>query len=483
MDSDTQKAIVAETGLTPVDVDLLTFRDLERFESLRHHTRVVLHLQINKQRPAGRDLRSGQAIIMVTASLMFVLATMGLAIDFGWCYFLKMRVQTAADAAAVSAAVYAKSHGDTCGTISCGVSYTCVGTTPPTTSLQAGCLYATADGPPSMSATLIENNTAPPGVTGNTPSLWIKATVTTTRPNNFLFSAGFATATIAAQAIAAVTLIAPTSCIYVLNATANQALSITGTSSLSASSCGTYVNSSSASALNVTGSSTVTASGGGKIYVHGSTYIGGTSTITPTAITGAASVSDPLAALAAPTVPATCDSTNYQITNSNTATINPGTYCGGISAIGNSTLNLNPGTYILNGGGLKVSNSSHLNGTGITFFNTGKFGNVAAPVLITGNPVISLSAPTSGAYKGIAFFQDRTVYYSTSNAIANSSTVNITGTYYFYSTAMSLTGNVATPVFAAFIVDTLAITGSSQLKNDTAGTYTGLVQSSTTIIQ
>jgi hypothetical protein len=420
---------------------------------------------------------------MVTASLMFTFATMGLAIDLGWCYFLKMRVQAAADAAAVSAAIYAMRHGDSCATLSCGVSYTCAGVTPPTTALEAGCLYATADGPPSMSATMIANNTTPPGVTGNTPSLWIKATASTTAPNNFLFTAGFRTATIAAQSIAAVTVTPASACIYVLGSTANQALSVTGTSSLSASSCGVYVNSSSTSAIYVTGSSTVTASGGGKVYVHGSTYIGGTSTISPVAITGAPAVADPLASLTAPTVPALCDSTNYAITNSNTATLNPGTYCGGISVIGNSSVTLNPGTYILNGGGLKVSNSAHLTGNGVTFFNTGKNGNVAAPVLITGNPTVNLSAPTSGTYQGIAFFQDRTVYYSTSNAIANSSTVNITGTYYFASTAMSLTGNVSTPVYSAFVVDTLTISGSSQLKNDTVGTYTGLLRPTASIIQ
>jgi hypothetical protein len=433
--------------------------------------------------PVHFNPRSGQAIIMVTSSLLFTFSVMGLAIDLGWCYFLKMRVQTAADAAAISAAVYAKNNGDACGTVSCGVTYTCAGVTPPTTSMQAGCLYATLDGPPSMTATMIENNTAPPGVTGNTPSMWIKATVSTTSPNNFLFSAGFASATITAQAIAGLSSQPSTSCVYVLDATAAGALSVTGNSTLSSSSCGVYVNSSSATALNVTGSSNVTASSGGKVYVHGNSNITGTSTVTPTAITGSASVADPLLTLAAPSFTASCGNTNYAIASSSTATLNPGTYCGGMSITGNSTVNLNPGTYILNGGGLKIGNSAHVYGTGVTFFNTGKFTYIAAPVLITGNPTVTISAPTSGTYKGISFFQDRTVTYGTSNAIANSSTVNITGTYYFPTTAMALTGNVSTPVYSAFVVGTLNITGSSQLKNDSTGTYTGLSKTVSTLIQ
>jgi hypothetical protein len=102
-------------------------------------------------------------------------------------------------------------------------------------------------------------------------------------------------------------------------------------------------------------------------------------------------------------------------------------------------------------------------------------------VSITGNPVVTLSAPTSGTYEGIVFFQDRT--YSTAATIANSSTGNITGSYYFPDANFSFTGNVDTPTYAAFIAKTITIAGSSTLKNDSTGSYTGLAQTPGTLIQ
>jgi hypothetical protein len=423
--------------------------------------------------------RSGQAIVMVTGSLLFLFAVMGLSIDLGWAYFLKTRVQTAADAAAISAAVYALNHGESCATVTCGTVYNCAGVTPPTTSLQAGCLYATQDGPPSMTATMIENNTTPPGVSGNNPSLWIKATVSTTAPNLFLFGSGYTTASIAAQAISGVTTLPPTSCVYVLSPNAASALQVTGTSNLTTSGCGVYVNSSSSTALVVSGSSSITAT---TIQVVGGSSIAGSSTTHPAVTTGAGSVTDPLASLPAPTFSG-CDQTNYSIGNGKTATLNPGVYCGGISIGGAANVTLNPGNYILNGNGLTVSNGATMNASHVMFYNTATSGNTPKPISITGSAVVNLTAPNSGTYQGIAFYQDRTLTYSTANTIANSGTGNITGTYYFPTTAFNFTGNTSTPVYAAFVAKTIAITGSSSLKNDTTGTYTGLTSSKATLIQ
>ena len=47
---------------------------------------------------------------------------------------------------------------------------------------------------------------------------------------------------------------------------------------------------------------------------------------------------------------------------------------------------------------------------GVMFYNTGVSGYTAAPITITGSAsVVNMSAPTSGTYQGIAFFQDRSV--------------------------------------------------------------------------
>ena len=45
----------------------------------------------------------GQAIVMVTLSLMAMTGMMGLAVDLGWSFFVKKEAQAAADGAALAA--------------------------------------------------------------------------------------------------------------------------------------------------------------------------------------------------------------------------------------------------------------------------------------------------------------------------------------------------------------------------------------------
>ncbi len=397
-------------------------------------------------------------------------------------------MQTAADAAASAAAVYALNTGDSCMTITCGVTYTCAGVTPPTNSLQAGCLYATADGPPVFAASLIENDGAhpPAGLTGNTPTMWVKATVTTANNHYFLYLSGFHSASILASAIAGTRTLPAGACIYVLSPGASKALTITGTSSITTSSCGVYINSNASGALYLNGSPYLGATGGGKILVNGgdSISVGGHAlpdpSPAPTLHSGP--VSDPLSSLPAPTYSG-CDHTNYSLDHSHTDALTHGVYCGGISITGNASATLGPGIYILNGGGLTVSNSASLSGTNVMFFNTASGGQVAGPVAVTGNGTVSLTAPNSGTYQGIAFFQDRLINYAAVNTISNSGTGSITGTYYFPTTAFNFTGNTATAVSSAFIAYTMTLGGSCTLQSDTTGSLTGLARASAGMIQ
>ena len=426
-------------------------------------------------RPKSR-WRRGQALIFMTMSLIFLFAMTGLSVDLGWAYYLKSRVQTAADAAASAAAVYAKYRFDTCATVSCGVVYTCAGVNPPTTSLQAGCLYATADSPPSINATMVENNTVPPGVSGNAPAMWIRATASTTAHNFFLFGSGFTTATIAAQATAGLTTVPAASCVYILHPTASGALTSGGSSQLTATGCGVYVNSSSATALKMTGSSRITASA---LQVVGGTSIGGSASASPTATTGAPAITDPFATLPAPTFSG-CNQTNYSISGGS-ATLSPGVFCGGISISSGATVTLNSGIYILDGGGLSVSNSSQLTGSNVMFYNTATGSHTIAPISLTGSSVTTLTAPASGTYRGVVFFQDRNLTYATANSV--SGTADITGTYYFPTTSFSYSGNSSTAVKAAFVVNTLSMGGNSSIEQDGVGGVTGLARTTATLIQ
>jgi hypothetical protein len=251
---------------------------------------------------------------------------------------------------------------------------------------------------------------------------------------------------------------------------------MTGASTLSATNCSIYVASTANDAVEIYGTSSISAN---RVIING-TYVdpAGTS-ISPAPVTG--TVTDPLANLPAPTFSG-CNYTDAWYYNGATATLNPGVYCGGITA-SDATLTLNPGTYILNGDGLIVENSGSITGSGVFFYNTGVNGQIAGPVTITGSGAVNLSAPTSGTYEGILFFQDRSVTYTTANSVSNAGGGTMTGTFYFPTTAFTFAGSSAVSIYDAFVVNTLTITGASYLKQDTTGTYTGLTQSSAALIQ
>ena len=410
---------------------------------------------------------------------------MGLAIDLGWGYYKRGTGQAAADAAALAAATYAQSNGYSCGTngVICGSTTTCANppVTPPTNDLQAGCLYAQANGylnGGSTSVTLTGNTTAPPGVTGNAPAYWVQANISETVAGGFgLFGSHLSSLGLNATSIAGVTVTPPAGCIYILSTNAANALQLSG-SSTATSSCGIFINSNAHPALSVTGSSTLHST---QILINGGTYtVGGSAVLSPTPNTSGGSVTDPLSSLEMPSVGG-CDFTNYTVTGSAHITINPGVYCGGIRITSSSVVNLNAGIYKLNGGGLSVGGSSTLNGTGVMLFNTGQNGFTPTAISIDGSSVMNLSGPTSGTYQGMLFVQDRNISYSGTNQITGSSSSSYTGTLYFPSTALNYAGS-SSGTFTALIAKTLTLTGSSTIRNDPTGSHTGLAHKLTSII-
>lgn len=439
--------------------------------------------------PHKTTKRSGQAVILITMSLFFIFSVMGLAVDMGFSYMKRQNLQAAADSAALAAAAFASKTGGTCTTsVPCG-NYTCANpiVTPATTALQAGCAYASANGfvnggnGGKQIVTMSGNTTAPanaPGMT--TATYWVKATISEKMPGLFMYWAGYRTDNVAVEATAAIASNTSTAgnCIYVLNPTAASSLLINGSENITGD-CGIYVNSSSQTAAVINGSNTINVS---QFKIVGNYTNNGSNSLTPSPTIGAAAVADPLASLPAPTYSNTCDQTNYSLNSSGTATLNPGVYCGGITINGSYTVTFNPGTYILLGGGFNNNGSSTLNGSGVFFYNTYNSTYAAAAVTFNGSATINLTAPTSGTYKGILFFQDRSIAYGAFTDNFNGSSSGTTGTLYFPTTALIYNGS-QTAQFQAVICSTLTFNGSTNLKKDTTGTYTGLAKSSVGLIE
>ena len=144
--------------------------------------------------------------------------------------------------------------------------------------------------------------------------------------------------------------------------------------------------------------------------------------------------------------------------------------------MGNNTYNFQPGTYILVGGGLTTQDSnSSITGSGVTFYNT--FGDTNkgtysySPVNINANSVVNLSAPTSGTYTGILFFDDRSAPTDNKCTYCDNygggSTAVYQGTIYNKNNGITMYGNSAvSAAYTMVVADTLNLIGTSGFNND-----------------
>jgi hypothetical protein len=91
-----------------------------------------------------------------------------------------------------------------------------------------------------------------------------------------------------------------------------------------------------------------------------------------------------------------------------------------------------------------------------------------------------MSAPASGTYEGILIFQDRS--QSVGGTVNGSNTSSVTGTLYFKDANLTYTGTT-TAQFTALVADTITMVGTTNIKSDSYGTYTGISLAKATIFQ
>jgi len=354
--------------------------------------------------------------------------------------------------------------------------------------------------------TMLANNTTP--VSGAAVNYWVTATVSEKRSLSFLQAIGFTTMYVGASATAGAISSGSgaAGCMYVLDHTASPGLYLNGAKL--AMDCGIYINSSNSSnafqlnsaaaylcfehpadsscestpvPLNMVTGAKIDCSGCG---CKTDSYYGSqnpSNTVQCSDPSYGAAVADPLASLPAPSYSG-CNQTNYSWSNIGTApTLNPGVYCGGIKLTGGTTV-LNPGTYILNGGGIEIAGANTtVSGNGVFFYNTSN-GYTAGPLLMSGQPTVTLTAQTSGAYQGILFMQDHNVCPSTQHAINGNTNIKYNGTIYLHCTSSSYvaqnmlyTGESTSGYYSALVADTIQINGMSNLVLDpTGGQNTGI---------
>lgn len=205
----------------------------------------------------------------------------------------------------------------------------------------------------------------------------------------------------------------------------------------------------------------------------------GSVTVNPTPVTGIVPTADPLASLVPPTPSGSGGCTTLNVTTNKT--IAAGNYCGvsingsvnvvfsggnytfgsgGLSINGSNTITFNASEYMMNGGNLTTNGSNTINGTGDLFYTTG-----GGSVTFNGSSTVNLSAPTSGTYEGILFYQDRSD--SAGATVNGSNGSKYTGAMYFPAATLTTNGsNTATATATVLVANKIIFNGSGSFGDD-----------------
>jgi hypothetical protein len=345
----------------------------------------------------------GQIAVLSLVTLPALVGAMGLSVDMGRLYLAKRRLQIAADAAAMEAAREHQRNNDAV------VAATAVASAARNAVEAALGQNVAVHHPPETGSRA-----------GDTD--FVEVVVTQDLSLRFMRYLTVAPVSLTARAVAGIVSRTP-ACVCVMDPQQNQALDLRANAQLTATGpgCEVVVASDRARALNVANTACVT--GMETVTVRGD-YRG--TCIDPLPETGSAPSCDPN--LSPPAVPGGCDQNNLLV-SSGLRVLSPGVYCGGIRVTGGS-VTFTPGLYILRGRGLVVSGGA-LSGVGVTFYST--HNNNAFGRLVVDAGTILLSAPVTGPFANVLFFQDPAAPSTATNQITGNGgqVYTFTGTLYF----------------------------------------------------
>ena len=358
-----------------------------------------------------RKRESGQALVFGVAALgIALLGFAGLGIDIGYMRYEKRLQQTAADDAAIAGAVELRYGG-------AGIT---------TAADDASAKNGFTNGASGVTVTVNH----PPATGPHADVNHVEVLVAKVQPTFFMRVMGISTETVTARAVATLKTGTADSCVYTLGNPGSgiQGITVNGTPTLNAPTCGIDDNGnflSNGSKLDVN-AGTIGVVGSDTNHGGGTVTCGGSTTNCP--VTGIAPAGDPLSYLTAPASGSagTCSATSCTAGTYSSISINGG------------TVTLQPGTYIVNGN-LTINGNANVTGTGVTFYITN-----GGSVTINGTGSVQLTAPTTGTYAGILFYQDPS---DTSAAKVNgTSTSFFQGSLYFPKASLDFSGTATTGV-------------------------------------
>jgi hypothetical protein len=348
----------------------------------------------------------GSTAIIVAMSMTVVMAGGAFGVETSYWYYKDMQLQAAADAAAYAGALEKREGGDL------------------DAAEVAGTAAAVNNGYDEANGTAEFHS--PPSSGSHTTS---KAVEVILEENSQRYFSSIITDTpvlLRARAVATYE-DAGSACVLALHTSASKAALFSGSSTSKFLGCSVMANS--------LANNAVTIQGTGKLETSCVYSAGGVSTTTTglklddckSTQVGVSPVGDPFGDLDPPEASATCQSTSG-------STLQPGTYCSGLSLSGTTTLS--SGVYVIEGGQFKVNANAKVTGAGVTIYLKGD-----ARVSMNGTATVKLSAPTTGDYSGVLFFSDRDNSGATKNSFNGTADSLLTGAIYAASQTISFNGN------------------------------------------
>jgi Flp pilus assembly protein TadG len=370
--------------------------------------------------------RAGTVTALTAVLLPVTIGVMALSLDGGLLFLMRRQAQSAADAASLAGA-YALYNG---ANLSTAQTYAVT--------------IAGLNGITISSANVTEPQSG---------SISVSATATQPRSFSALWGSGTMSADASAVSRGASSAYSPAA-ILVLAPTGSS-VTLSGTTQVTASNGNVIVDSTSSSSILSSGAGSITTP---TLDLSGNiTYSGSNPNKATVTNYGQANTPDPLANIPAPSSSGMTVQSSSAITlsGSTSRTLSPGVYTGGISMSGSSSITLTAGMYYINGGGINMSGSSSITGSGVFIYNTG-----GGSINLSGTGTIALSPMTTGTYAGITIFQDRS---STAGAnLSGGSNINNTGTFYFPSATVALSGSSGVAVVGSqYIAKDLTFSGTS----------------------
>lgn len=390
----------------------------------------------------GRSNR-GNVLFAAAASLPVLIGSAGLGTDTLQWVLWKRQLQRTADSAALSGAfaLAQTKSASTSATADIGrtnelpLTATPIIESPPTTGAGTG------------------SNTAVRVVVQSSTKLAFSSMFLSTPP------------TIKAEATAAI-VDSGNYCVISLESTTATGVAMAGNASVDMG-CGIATNSKAGNAVDAGGSSQVMATpiaAVGGLQPSGS-YVGDTD-LKPYQIPQ----TDPFASLPDPVLPSgNCSNVNVSPHESMSIDAQGGAMC--IKNVDiKGTLNLGAGTYYVDGGSFSVGSQGKVTGAGVTIIltsnNAASQPNSIATVDMNAGAEISLSAPTSGTYKGVIFYQDRRAQDQQSNKINGNSNAFYQGAFYFPKQQITFNGTAGMQTDCLQIVSRrVTFSGNSKISN------------------